>query len=208
MRVRQKLCSRNIWLREYTKHSFVLCANCMTVANFCIWEEIILQGGTLPIILMIRRYGGGRLFLRLERNSAQQETEVVVKYAKMDQDVKRLISLLQAVDTKIICESEDGEKIVNAADIFYIESVDKRTYIYCENEVYRTQLRLYQLLNMLSDMDFVQINKACILNVNVLDAMKTLFNSRMEATLKNGERLYVTRKYLNGIKNKLRGGEA
>ncbi|TCL57550.1 hypothetical protein EDD76_10885 [Kineothrix alysoides] len=36
MRVRQKLCSRDIWLREYTKHSFVLCANCMTVANFCI----------------------------------------------------------------------------------------------------------------------------------------------------------------------------
>ncbi len=167
-----------------------------------------MPGGRLPIILMIRRYGGGRLFLRLERNSAQQETEVIVKYAKMDQDVKRLISLLQAVDTKIICESEDGEKIVNAADIFYIESVDKRTYIYCENEVYRTQLRLYQLLGMLSDMDFVQINKACILNVNVLDAMKTLFNSRMEATLKNGERLYVTRKYLNGIKNKLRGGEA
>ncbi|WP_342759120.1 LytTR family DNA-binding domain-containing protein [Kineothrix sedimenti] len=153
-------------------------------------------------------YGGGRLFLRLERNPEQQETEVIVKYAEMDQDVKRLISLLQAADTKILCESKDGEKVVKAADIFYIESVDKRTYVYCENEVYRTQLRLYQLLDMLSDTDFVQINKACILNINVLDTIKTLFNSRMEAMLKNGERLYVTRKYLNGIKNKLRGEEA
>lgn len=36
--------------------------------------------------------------------------------------------------------------------------------------------------------------------------VQRLMNSRMEATLKNGERLYITRKYLSGIKKALQEG--
>lgn len=53
---------------------------------------------------------------------------------------------------------------------------------------------------------FVQISKSCILNINVLDFVRPLLNSRMEATLKNGERLNVSRKYLVNIKSKLQEG--
>lgn len=146
------------------------------------------------------------MLLKLEEDTAQQGVEITVKYAKMNQEITHLVSLIRSIDTKILCNSETGEKIVKASDVFYIESVDKKTYIYCEKDVYRTELRLYQLMEMLSELEFVQINKSCILNINVLDTIRALFNSRMEATLKNGERLYVTRKYLNGIKQKLREG--
>ena len=52
---------------------------------------------------------------------------------------------------------------------------------------------------------FVQISKSCILNINTLESIRPLFNSRMEATLKNGEKVNINRNYLNGVKNALGG---
>jgi DNA-binding LytR/AlgR family response regulator len=146
------------------------------------------------------------LLLKLEEDFTQQDIEIIIKYAKMSHDVKRLVSLVHSVNTTIKCTLDGNEKLVNVSDIFYIESVDKRTFVYCEKDVYITDFRLYQLVDMLSELEFVQISKSCILNITVLDTMKSLRNSRMEARLKNGERLYVTRKYLNDIKRKLQGG--
>lgn len=146
------------------------------------------------------------MILRIEHDLACYDLEVLVRYAKMDQNVERLISILHAVDKKMKCYSDEGERLVNVLDIFYLESVDKCTYACLERSVYRTDYRLYQLNENLAHLGFVQISKSCILNISVLDHIKPLANSRMAATLKNGEKLHVTRKYLNNIKRALQEG--
>ncbi len=146
------------------------------------------------------------MLLKLEQDTAREETEISIKFAEMSQDVAKIISFVRSVDIQIKCISDGREKLLNASDIYYAESVDKRTFIYSENKVYRTDLRLYQLLETLSPAGFVRISKSCILNINVLDYVRPLLNSRMEATLKNGERLNITRKYLADIKGKLQEG--
>lgn len=146
------------------------------------------------------------MLLKLEQDTAREETEISIKFAEMSQDVAKIISFVRSVDIQIKCVSDGREKLLNASDIYYAESVDKRTFIYSENKVYRTDLRLYQLLETLSPAGFVRISKSCILNINVLDYVRPLLNSRMEATLKNGERLNITRKYLADIKGKLQEG--
>ena len=146
------------------------------------------------------------MLLKLEEVTAQKEIEVSIKFPEMNREVMRLIALVRSTDTQIRCVADGKEMLLNASDIYYVESVDKRTFIYCENKVYRTDLRLYQLLETLSPVGFVQISKSCILNIHVLDFVRPLLNSRMEATLKNGERLNVSRKYLVNIKCKLQEG--
>jgi DNA-binding LytR/AlgR family response regulator len=146
------------------------------------------------------------MIIKLEQDLSRNDIEILIKYAKMNKDVKRIMTILQSTDTRIKCRLDDSDKLVNASDVYYFESVDKRTFVYCEQSVYRTESRLYQLAEELAHLGFVQINKACILNINVLDSIKPLLNSRMEATLKNGERLYITRKYLDNIKQALQEG--
>lgn len=146
------------------------------------------------------------MIVKLEQDITKQDIEIVIKYAKMSQDVERITSLIQLADKRLICSFDSYEKIVNASDIYYIESVDKKTFVYCEKDVYRTEFRLYQLTEELAKLGFVQIGKSCILNINNLDTIKPLMNSRMEATLKNGERLFITRKYLVSLKEKLQEG--
>ncbi len=141
-----------------------------------------------------------------ERDASCSEIEVLVKYAERNTDVERISELLQSVEARIKCDGDGAVRLVSASDIFYIESVDKMTFVYCARSVYRTQSRLYQLAEELGSAGFVQINKACLLNIHVLDSIKPLPSSRMEATLTNGERLCVTRKYLDNIRRELRRG--
>lgn len=146
------------------------------------------------------------MIIKLEQDLSRNDIEILIKYATMNKDVERIAAILQSADTRIKCKLDDRDKLVNTSDIYYFESVDKRTFVYCEQSVYRTESRLYQLAEDLAHLGFVQINKACILNINVLDSIKPLLNSRMEATLRNGERLYITRKYLDNIKQALQEG--
>jgi len=145
------------------------------------------------------------MIVKLVKDLSVGEIEVHIKYSEMNKDVERIASMLQSVDARVKCTIDGKEKLINVTDIYYFESVDKMTFVYCEKDVYRTELRLYQIVEDFAHLGFVQISKSCVLNINVLDSITPLLNSRMEATLKNSERLYVTRKYLDSIKQALQG---
>lgn len=145
------------------------------------------------------------MIIKLEQDSSCEDVEILIKYATMNKEIQHVSELLNSINSKIRCSIDGKEKLVNVSDIYYIESVDKRTFVYCEKEVYKTELRLYQILQDLPSLSFTQISKSCILNLNMLDFIKPLLNSRMEAVLINGESLHITRKYLNTIKQALQG---
>ncbi len=143
--------------------------------------------------------------IKAEQDLSCNEIEVTIKYPQKGKQVNRIIDFLQSFEMQIKCVGGNAEKMINILDIYYIESVDKKTFVYLENAVYRTDFRLYQLKNKLQAYGFVQISKSCILNINALDSIRPLFNSRMEATLKNGEKVHINRSYLNGVKKALEG---
>lgn len=153
-------------------------------------------------------YNQGVMKLRIIKDSAYAETEVILKYAEKDDLVRRILTFLEIADRQIDCFDDRKEQIkVNISDIYYIESIDKKTFVYLADAVYQTDLRLYQLLADLHSNGFVQISRACLLNIGVLERIRPLFNSRMEATLLNGEKVIVNRSYLDDVKSALRGDE-
>lgn len=76
---------------------------------------------------------------------------------------------------------------VAVSDIFYIESVDKKSFVYCEKEVFQCSYHLYELEEMLAMSGYVRVSKSTLLNIEKLKGVKTLANSRLEAMLANGE---------------------
>ena len=147
---------------------------------------------------------GDRMIVKIEQDLSVKEIEILIKYPAMNKDVERIAAMLQSVNTRIRCRLAGSEKFVSASDIYYFESVEKTTFVYCEKEVYETDYRLYEVVKELMHPGFIQISKSCVLNIDVLDSVAPLLNSRMEATLQNGERLLVTRKYLENLKQALR----
>ena len=45
----------------------------------------------------------------------------------------------------------------------------------------------------------------CLVNTSFLQSVRPLYNHRLEATLQNGEKLVITRNYIEPLKEKLKG---
>lgn len=132
-----------------------------------------------------------------------KKPEVTIAYREMTDSVKRVVDFVRSVDQTILCRKENEEYAIPVSDIYYVESVDKKTFLYCETEVFQSTYKLYELENMLPRAGFVRVSKSTILNIEKLKGVKTLVNSKLEAMLSNGERVCVTRKYLKDIKEAL-----
>ena len=138
--------------------------------------------------------------LTLIKQNNLLETEVEIRYLELDASVQNLINLIEKSEHYICGPKNERQHRILIRDIFYIETIDRKTFIYTESNVFRCEMKFQQLLSKLEFYGFVQANKSCILNVNVIDNIKMLYNSKMEGTLSNGEKIIITRTYIPGIK--------
>jgi DNA-binding LytR/AlgR family response regulator len=128
------------------------------------------------------------------------ETEIELRYVELDETTQALIKHIEHFDRHISGMDNGRQYKIQIRDIYYVESVDKKTFIYTKNSVFRSELRLYQLHDTLKGFDFIQISKSCLVNSNVLESVRSISNSRLEAMLTNGEKVNVSRTYLAAIK--------
>lgn len=149
--------------------------------------------------------GDENMKIKKIKDPSLYDIEVNIHYPYENSEVSRVIIALHALNISLMGKKQNTEYIISASDIYYIESVDRQTFVYLEKDVLSTNKPLYQLLEDLKPAGFVQISRSCLLNINVLEKIRSLYNSRMEAYLSNGEKLLITRKYLSSIKNMLNG---
>lgn len=142
--------------------------------------------------------------IKIIENPLIEETEIHILCKENNEYIKELAKSLSG-EQIIVTGKIDNEYIkIPSADIYYFESVDNRTYIYCESNVYQSDMRLYELEEKLSGTKFTRINKSCIMNISKLEKVKGQINGRLLATLCNGEKLIINRSYVQEIKNKLK----
>ena len=138
--------------------------------------------------------------LILKQQNDISETEVEIRYADLDATVQNLISRIEQSNQYIYGNDDGCQHRILINDIFYVESVDRKTFVYTESKVFCCEIKLYQILEKLKSADFVQVNKSCILNINILDNIQMLANRNMEGTLINGEKILISRTFIPNIK--------
>ena len=83
-----------------------------------------------------------------------------------------------------------------------LKSVDEKTFIYCENDVYESRMKLFEFEEALINSSFVRISKSCILNIDFIEKVKPMLNGKYEVLLINGEKLIINRHYVPDFKKK------
>ena len=133
----------------------------------------------------------------------REEQEVVVRCHDINGEVVSIVEKLKNGDS-ILLGIKDGKTFqINVKDIFYIESVDNKTYIYLQKDVFETKLKLYELEEKLKGTKLFRCSKSMILNIAKIRSVSPSVNSRLEASLINGEKVIISRQYVGTLKKKL-----
>ncbi len=141
--------------------------------------------------------------INIRTDSSISETEVSIICSQLTPEIERLVSLVRVMDMKITGEKSGQIHILDISEILYIDTVDKKTFLYTKTEVYESSLRLYELEAQLDGTEFFRANKSCIINFEQIKSLKSDIDGRILLTMSNGEKLYVSRQYAPFVKRKL-----
>ncbi|MDE7223644.1 MAG: LytTR family transcriptional regulator DNA-binding domain-containing protein [Acetatifactor sp.] len=144
------------------------------------------------------------MHVEFEKVPTLDKEGAVIKAVAMTEDIRSAMELLETGSGRIAVIREGQTYLCQIRDIYYIESVDKKTFLYTKNECFETKYRLYELERMLSGY-FLRCSKAMIVNMRKIKAVKSELGGRMNATLLNGEVIVISRSYVKELKQRLFG---
>lgn len=131
-----------------------------------------------------------------------EEDIIIIKCRQMTDDLLRVLAMLKAQDTLI---AYDGNEIyrVQPKEIYYIEVVDNRTFLYSKDKMLESKQKLYELEDALSNSDFLRVSKSVLLNLRKIKSLSPALSGRFEATLDNNEKVIISRQYISDLKKSL-----
>ena len=141
--------------------------------------------------------------ININVDSRYSETEITINCSTVSEELERVIATLRALVSKLTGVKNGQTFILDASRILYIDTVDKKTFLYTDSDIYETSLRLYELEQQLYANDFFRAGKSSIINFNKIKSLKSDIDGRIIVVMENNEKLVVSKQYTPFIKNKL-----
>ena len=142
----------------------------------------------------------------ITRQVKDKPLTVTIEYPEYDDAVNGLIRKIRSMDAGFNAVMDGRQVKIGLPEVYYIENVERKIFIYTSKDVYRLDSSTSDLENMMPDTGLVRISRTCIMNTDHLKEIRQIKNSRLEAVLDNEEMLIVSRKYLKDIKRVFQKG--
>ena len=104
---------------------------------------------------------------------------------------------------KLSCTRNYKTQLVDKRDVLYIESVDKQCFLYATDEIYETNMKLYELEEMLNAVGFFRSSKSQIINIAKIKSLYPDFGGKIEVEMENSEKVIVSRQYAKQLKERI-----
>lgn len=134
-----------------------------------------------------------------------EEKELVAIYChEVSDEVVEIVDFVKSRQGTVGATSDGHRYEIAVTDVFYIETIDNRTFLYCQKNTYECRQKLYELEEALSAKNFIRVSKSVLVNLMKIQSITPALNGRFLATLKNGEEIIISRKYVPDLKNRLK----
>lgn len=132
-----------------------------------------------------------------------QEPYAVIHTDKVTDEIQRMVDVFSNSETPITAlQNEEDIVVLQPKEIYMVRVEDGDTIIYGARQKYRSRKRLYELAQQLGK-QFMQISKTTLVNLSYMDSIEPGFSGTLLLKLKNGDKDYVSRKYLPEFKKYL-----
>ena len=138
----------------------------------------------------------------IEKAGSKEEEQALIRAFEITGDIKSAAELLEGDSGNLPVTLDGKVYIIKHNAIYYIESVDKKTFVYTKDACYETKYRLYELEKLLLGY-FMRCSKATILNLKKVSSVRSEMSGRLNATLLNNDVVVISRGYVKEIKGRL-----
>ena len=131
-----------------------------------------------------------------------REEELILRCPDPDlPHIQALLALLAEAERRIPAQEGENRAFLSPADVLYAESVDRGVYVCTREAVYKTPLSLAQLESWFPSL--IRCARTTLVRLGAIDRLRTAPGGRILATLANGERILITRRYAAALRERL-----
>lgn len=135
------------------------------------------------------------------------EVQVILRGPEDSAELLRILALLEQDATRLWAWDEYRRMVaVPVRDIVWGEVVDEKVFIYTASEMYQTTLGLGMLESRWERLGLFRCAKSTLVNLNAIQALRSLAGNRIEATLKNEEKIVGSRRYAPLLRERIQDG--
>lgn len=132
-----------------------------------------------------------------------EDEQIVIRCHEITDEVLRLVGKLKKSES-VLLGMKDGETFrIPLKDVYYIESVDNKTFICAQKSVFESRQKLYEFEELTVGTKLFRCSKSMILNISKIRSVAASVNGRFEAKLINGEVVIISRQYVPDLKKRL-----
>lgn len=143
--------------------------------------------------------------VEIEKIGAGDRERVLIRCRAVTEEVREIEAFVKSRQGSLSGVRDERQYEVAIADLYYIESVDGKTFLYTKDQVYETPYRVYELESLLKANAFLRVSKSTLLNLMKIRAIRPALNGRFSAVLQSGEEVIISRNYVKDLKSALKG---
>ncbi|MDE5909731.1 MAG: LytTR family transcriptional regulator DNA-binding domain-containing protein [Lachnospiraceae bacterium] len=132
-----------------------------------------------------------------------KDIEITISCSRLTPEIEKMLATLRIMDWQLTASKGGETYLLDVSKVIYLESVDRKTFVYTGESVYESSLKLYELEQQLDERGFFRASKSCLVQLKYIRSLKADINRRIRVTLENGEQIIVSRQYAEGLKKKL-----
>lgn len=145
------------------------------------------------------------MLINILKIAQSEPEELEIRCHEVTEQVKEIVTFVKSRQGQLSGVIEGKQYEIPVTDVYYVEAVDNKVFVYGKHKVYEARQKLYELEGILREKYFLRVSKSLILNLMKVTAIKPALNGRYSAILQSGEEIIISRKYVSQLKIALKG---
>lgn len=143
------------------------------------------------------------MHIEIHVDEQAEDLNISITCPQLTPDVEKILATLRMINHQLTVKKDEEIHFLDIAQIVYIESVDRKCFIYTLDEVYESDLRLYELEQQLEEYGFLRVSKSFLIHLKSIRTLKADINRRIRITMTGGEQIIASRQYAEKLKERL-----
>ena len=184
----------------------LLLASCFFMGILCSRNgRSCMRGLTFFTAGIIIKFGkaAGSMKIEIITDENADDLKISVTCRQLSPEVEKLIAVLRMTDHQLTGRKNDEIHLLDIARVIYIESVDRKCFIYTAEDIYESEFKLYELERQLEEYGFFRVSKSVLIHLHNVQSLKADINRRIRITMSNGEQIIASRQYADQLKKRL-----
>lgn len=145
--------------------------------------------------------------VNIKLDQSIKEAYIEIYTNEINNEINDIVTYVEKNTLKnILCLEDDKIYLINPNEINFFYSENQNIFANTDKGVFKVKYKLYELEEKLSHLSFIRISKSALANLSKVNHFEMSFGGTVTVIFQNNSKEYVSRKYVNKIKDYLNNG--